>query len=169
MAATTGILILNHKQIEQKIRRIAYQIYENNIAEKEIILAGITKSGYKLAQKLNAMLQEISSLQTLLCKVEINKTAPLSDQIKTSLPPTQYQDKSIVIIDDVLNSGATLMYGCKHFLEVPVKKLQTAVLVDRSHKKFPINADFKGVSLSTSLNEMVQVNFTDSDSKVLLF
>jgi len=64
----------------------------------------------------------------------------------------------LVLVDDVLNSGTTLIYGVKHFLEVPLKKFKTAVLVNRNHKKYPIKADFKGISLSTSLHEHVNIH-----------
>ena len=149
--------ILNHTQIEHKIRRIAFQIYENNIEEKEIVLAGIARSGYIFAEKLKECLENISPIRIILCEVTVNKKKPL-DIVKTSLEEEQYNNKSIIMVDDVLNSGATLIYGIKHFLNVPLKKLQTAVLVDRSHKRYPIKADFKGISLSTSLSERVKVS-----------
>lgn len=161
-------IILNNEQINHKIKRIAYQIYESNLNETQIILAGISKSGFIFAQRLKTMLEEISDLEIELCKVEIDKKNPLNE-VKTSLPSSAYTNKSIVLTDDVLNSGATLIYGVKHFLEVPVKQFKTAVLVDRSHKKYPVKADFKGISLSTSFNETVQVHFTKGKDKVELF
>ena len=148
--------ILNHEEITHKIKRIAYQIYESNVNEKEVILAGIDSNGYILAKKLKANLDKISELNTVLCKVSIDKKNPLNP-IKTSLDTEDYANKSIVLIDDVLNSGSTLIYGVKHFLNVPLKQFKTAVLVNRNHKKFPVKADFKGISLSTSLNEHVEV------------
>lgn len=160
-------IILNNDQIQHKIRRIAYQIFESNVDEEHIILAGISKSGFIFAQRLKSVLEEISGMTVELCEVEVDKKDPLKE-IKTSLSPEAYQGKSIVLIDDVLNSGATLIYGVKHFLEVPLKQFKTAVLVDRSHKKFPVKADFKGISLSTSLNETVQVHFKKGDDKVEL-
>ncbi|MDT0295096.1 phosphoribosyltransferase family protein [Mesonia ostreae] len=160
-------LILNHIEIEHKIRRIAFQIYENNIEEKEIVLAGIARSGYIFAEKLKECLENISPIQIILCEVKVNKKNPL-DRVETSLEKEQYSNKSIIIVDDVLNSGATLIYGIKHFLNVPVKKLQTAVLVDRSHKKYPIKADFKGISLSTSLSERVKVSLAKEYKAELL-
>ena len=84
-----------------------------------------------------------------------NPNAPIT----TSLDKEIYKNKGLVLIDDVLNSGTTLVYGVKHFLEVPLSKFKTAVLVDRNHKKYPVKADFKGISLSTSLQEHVQVVF----------
>ncbi len=162
----TPNLILNERQILHKIKRIAYQIYENNSAEEKITLAGVATKGYQLAEKLREHLQEISPLEVNLCKIEIDKENPLLP-IKTSLKKEEYTNTSVILVDDVLNSGSTLIYSAKHFLEVPLKKLQTAVLVDRSHKKYPVKADFKGISLSTSLNETVKVIF-ENEMKVIL-
>lgn len=163
----TSVPILNQLQINHRIRRIAYQIYESNVNEKEIILAGILKNGYELALKLEKELKEISDLKVSLCKVKIDKKNPLQP-IETSLTPENYQNKSLVLVDDVLHSGTTLIYAIRHFLGVPLKQFKTAVLVNRSHKKYPVKADFKGISLSTSLNERVKVRFTESgDSAVL--
>lgn len=162
-----AVLILNNEQINQKITRIAYQIYESNVEEEQIILAGIAKSGFELAQKLQAELQRISDLEVLLCEVKINKKNPL-EKITTSLSPEDYRNKALVLIDDVLNSGTTLIYGVRHFLDVPLKKFKTAVLVDRSHKNYPVKADFKGISLSTSIHETVKVRFNKGADRVEL-
>lgn len=148
--------ILTHQEIKHKIKRIAYQIYENNVDESEIILAGIADNGYVLAKKLKSELNKISDLNPILCNVNIDKKNP-RNAIVTSIPEKDYTNKSVVIIDDVLNSGTTLIYAVKHFLNVPLKRFKTAVLVNRNHKKYPVKADFKGISLSTSLNEHVQV------------
>ncbi|CAL67365.1 phosphoribosyltransferase family protein [Christiangramia forsetii] len=159
--------ILDQDQIKHKIRRIAYQIYESNIDEKEIIIAGIAKNGFILAEKLDKELKDISPIKTSLCKVEIDKKNPLGE-IKTSLSSQEYQNKSIILVDDVLNSGTTLIYGVRHFLEVPLKQFKTAVLVDRNHKKYPVKADFKGISLSTSLSETIKVIFEKNKERVEL-
>lgn len=160
-------LILNPIQIEHKIRRIAYQIYETFSDENEIIIAGINGNGYILAQKIANTFQEIAPIKVLLCEVKINKKQPM-DTVETSLTKEDYTHKAIVLVDDVLHSGTTLVYGVKHFLEVPVKKLKTAVLIDRNHKKYPIKVDFKGLSLSTSLQEHVNVSFDKKDYGVYL-
>ena len=153
---STKSIILTHEEINHKIRRIAYQIYENNVNETEVILAGIESNGYLLAKKLKTVLSKISSIEPTLCKVSIDKKNP-RDDIRTSIPANQYSNKSVVLIDDVLNSGTTLVYGVRHFLEVPLKQFKTAVLVNRNHKKYPVKADFKGISLSTSLHEHINV------------
>ncbi len=152
-------IILTNEQINHKIKRIAYQILETNSTEKEIILAGITDNGFILSKKIKEALSQISTINILLCEVKIDKKNPRS-QIITSLNTGDYKNKSLVLVDDVLNSGTTLMYGVKHFLEVPLKRFKTAVLVNRNHKKYPIKADFKGVSLSTTLQDNITVKFT---------
>ena len=160
-------LIIDAKTIEHSTRRIAYQIYECNVNEQEIIIAGIYSNGYLFAKKIKSAIEEISNINPLLCKVEINKNKPTSS-VTTSISPNDYKGKSLVLVDDVLNSGTTLIYGVKHFLDVPLKQFKTAVLVNRNHKKYPVKADFKGISLSTSLNEHVNVIFNEKNSKVVL-
>ncbi len=150
--------ILTHSEIEHKIKRIAYQIYETFVNEDTVVLAGIASNGYIFAKKIAAVLEEISPLKIVLCEVFIDKQNPNSP-ITTSVPTSEYENKGLVLVDDVLNSGTTLVYSVKHFLEVPLSKFKTAVLVDRNHKKYPVKADFKGLSLSTSLQEHVQVVF----------
>ncbi|MGG8494931.1 phosphoribosyltransferase family protein [Tenacibaculum sp. TC6] len=163
MSIQNNNIILSNIQIEQKIKRIAYQIYETNSNEKEIVIAGISKNGYILAEKLATILSEISSINVLLCEVFINKKKPINS-VTTSLNPDEYKNKALVLVDDVLNSGTTLIYGVKYFLDVPLKKFKTAVLVDRNHKKYPVKADFKGISLSTSIKEHVVVEFSNTET-----
>ena len=160
---TTENIILNAVQIEQKSKRIAYQIYETNHNEKEVIIAGIADNGYFFAQKLVEILKEVSNLKVTLCKVTIDKENPLNT-VTTSLSTEEYKNKALVLVDDVLNSGTTLIYGIKHFLDVPLTKFKTAVLVNRNHKKYPVKADFKGISLSTSINENVKVVFKNNEA-----
>ena len=160
--------ILTHQQIQHKIRRIAYQIYESNVDEKEIVVAGIEGGGLHFAKKIVKTLEEITNIKITLCKVTINKDNPLEGGVKTSIDESGYKNKSIVLVDDVLNSGSTLIYGVRHFLCTPLKQLKTAVLVNRNHKRFPVKADFKGISLSTSLNEHVKVVFKANNDAVYL-
>jgi len=160
-------IILSHQEIEHKIQRIAYQIYETFVDDEQIVIAGISLNGYILAEKLATALQSISTLKVILCEVKIDKT-DLNAAISTSISKDIYQNKGIVLVDDVLNSGSTLMYGVKHFLDVPLKKFKTAVLIDRNHKKYPIKVDFKGISLSTSLQDHVEVVFENNTSFAIL-
>ena len=154
-------IIMSNQEIEHTIKRIAYQIYETYVDEEEIIIAGIATNGFVFAKKIADALNTISPLKVSLCEVHINKHQPASD-VQTSLTKEAYTNKGLVLVDDVLNTGTTLIYAVRHFLEVPLKKFKTAVLVDRNHKKYPVKADFKGVSLSTSSLDNVQVVFNEN-------
>jgi len=160
-------IILTNEQIQNKTRRIAYQIYEANSNEKEIIIAGINGNGYVFANNISKILRDISDLKVTLCEVKIDKKNPLK-AISTNISSNDYKNKSLVLVDDVLSSGTTLIYGIKHFLEVPLKSFKTAVLINRNHKKYPVKADFKGISLSTSMKEHISVVFDNNKSFALL-
>ena len=160
--------ILSHQQIQYKIARIAYQIYEANVDEKQLVIAGIDGGGLRFAQKLQKVLEEITDAEIILCKVFMDKKNPILSGVTTSIPEEAYRDKSVVLLDDVLNSGTTLIYGVHHFLRTPLKQLKTAVLVNRNHKKYPVKADYKGLSLSTSLQELITVTFETKNDGVYL-
>lgn len=160
-------IILNNEQIRHKTKRIAYQIYESNINENEVVLAGIKENGFIFAKRIKDELTKISPIKVRLCEVVINKRKP-RDPISTSLPAADYKNKSLVLVDDVLNSGTTLIYAAKLFLEVPLKRFKTVVLVNRNHKKYPIKADFKGISLSTSMQEHIYVEFEGKNAQAFL-
>ena len=163
MTIAENNIILDNTQINQKIKRIAYQIYESNSSEKEVIIAGIVGNGFIFSKKIASVLEEISTITVILCEVIIDKKKPLQP-ITTSISVNDYKNKPLVLVDDVLNSGTTLIYGIKHFLEVPLKRFKTAVLVNRNHKKYPVKADFKGISLSTSIKERVQLEFKETNA-----
>ena len=166
MPKTNG-LIFDATKIEHCTQRIAYQIYEANFEQTEIYLAGIANNGELYAQKIKTYLEEISPLKIHLVQLVVNKKAPLSP-IKCSHSLEDLKNQSVVVVDDVLNTGSTLMYAVKHLLEVPLAQLNTAVLVNRNHKKYPVKADFKGLSLSTTLNEHIEVVFSGKDTGVYL-
>ena len=155
---TSPTLILSEEDIYIKIKRISLQILETCLEDKVIIVAGIYKNGALLAELISAQLKELTDTKVVLATVTIDKKNPLHS-VQVSIEPSLYENKSVILVDDVLNTGSTLMFAAKHFLDVPLKKFKTAVLVDRNHKKYPIKADFKGISLSTSLNERVEVDF----------
>jgi pyrimidine operon attenuation protein/uracil phosphoribosyltransferase len=154
--ADSQLLILDKTQIQQKINRIAYQLLEDNLDEKEIVLAGIWDRGYKLAIRLKAVLDEISEIKITLLRVDLERQSSRLVS-KTDLDEARWKNKVIILVDDVLNSGKTLAYGLGVFLNTPHKKIRTVVLVDRSHKIFPIATDFVGLQMATVLKEHVDV------------
>jgi len=162
------LLILNHQQIQQKINRMAYQIFENNFAESDIVLAGIEQRGFILAQRIEAALKKFSSQNIILLSVEVEKDAPYQKNQAPIIAADLIKDKVVIVVDDVLNSGKTLMYSLKPFLEGDVKKIRTALLVNRDHKRYPVAADFVGITLSTTLQEHIRVELTEGSEAVYL-
>lgn len=150
-------LVLNAYKVNQKIKRIAYEIFENNFKEKAIILAGIDGQGYSLARLLASELESISPIQVKVVKVSLDKLAPLQAEVNVDTESREFKKKCIVLVDDVLNSGRTLAYGMKPFLSTEVKKIEVAVLVNRSHTLFPITPTYTGYQLTTTLNDHVEV------------
>ena len=161
-------MLLNHKQAMQRINRIAYQVYEDNATEKEIIVAGIRKSGYEVAILLKEVLEQISPLAVQLVEVTLDKHSQVASDIKLSVDASLLPGKSIVLVDDVLNSGKTMMYALKPFLASDIKKIRTVVLVDRNHRRYPIAADFVGLSLATTMQEHVAVEFSNKEITAFL-
>lgn len=151
-------LILTSSQVSQKIKRMAFEVYEHNIREKEVVFAGIEGQGYTLATLLAKELEGISDIKAKVVKVSIDKTAPLQSEIQLDAEPSAFKKKCIVVVDDVLNTGKTLAYAMKPFLGVEVKKIEVAVLVNRSHATFPIQPTYTGYGLSTTLTDHIEVN-----------
>jgi len=148
--------ILNKQQIQHKISRIAYEIYEHNYLEKKIYIAGIP-SGYKLAKLLVKELKSISPFKISLLKIEFDKDRLSSESIKVDCDPQELKGKVLILVDDVLHTGKTFLHSLRPFLDVEVKKIETVVLVKRSHKLFPISSDYTGYELSTTLNDHIEV------------
>ena len=150
-------LVLNGSQVIQKIRRIAYEIYENNFSEKSIVLAGIDGQGYALAKILEKELKSISSLSVVLVKVSLDKFSSVQSEVTIDVSSKEIKKKCIVLIDDVLNTGRTLAYALKPFTSLEIKKIEVAVLVNRSHTLFPIVPTYSGYELATTLTDHVEV------------
>lgn len=150
--------IMDAINIEKTVKRIAFQIYENHFEEQQLILAGIAQNGIVLGKRIQAELEEISNIEVLFIEIEIDKKNPRKEIILSETLEI-CKNKSVVVVDDVLNTGSTLIYAVSHFLSIKLKKIQTAVLVNRNHKNFPIKGDFKGLSLSTSVKERIDVTF----------
>ena len=149
--------ILNHRQIQQKVQRLAIEIMERNTEENELIVAGINRNGMRFASLIVEELRELSTAPIQLTNIKLNPANPIADPISIDLSLEQMNDKPILVVDDVANTGRTLFYACKPLLDILPKKIETAVLVDRTHKSFPIKVDYYGLSLATTLREDIEV------------
>lgn len=160
--------ILEHKQVENIIRRMAYQIYENHFAEKELVVAAIEGQGVFFAKLLQQELEQISKIKIKSLTISLDKKLHALGTVTLSNPKVKFQNATIILVDDVLKSGRTMMYAMSPFLSMGVKSLHTAVLIDRSHKSFPVAADFIGMSLNTTLQEHVSVVVSKGKINVFL-
>ncbi len=160
--------VLQEEQIRQKVRRIAFEIYENNFEEEELWLVGVEGQGWRFAEMLQEVLLEISPLKVALIRLELNKFAPLQSDIQLHGAPESLQDKTIILTDDVLNTGRTLAYSLKPFLQQRIRKLEIAVLVNRSHTTFPVQAKYTGYELATTLSEHIRVELAAGSMAVYL-
>jgi len=165
MKLDSSKIILKSSDISYTVRRIAYQILETNLEEESIILAGVYKNGSVFADRIKSELKKISPVKIELIEINIDKKNQQSG-IKVT-ENIVFKNKSIVVIDDVLNTGKTLIHSTNYFLSKGLKKIQTAVLVNRNHKIYPIKANFKGISLSTSIKEHISVVFNKNEGVYL--
>lgn len=156
MISEKKILVLDSQQIQQKIDRIAYQILEDNLEETEIVLAGLLSRGFRLATRLKTILDKIAPFKVTLISIDLDKEST-NLNASMNIPVEDCSNKAVILVDDVLNSGKALAYAFGIFLDIPIKKMRTVVLVDRNHKIFPIATDFTGLALSTVLKEHVDV------------
>ncbi len=157
-------LILDKNQIQQKINRIAYQILEDNFEEHELIVAGVWARGYRFALRLQTVLQHICAIKITVASILLDKES-VNYNAKADIKLNNLDNKVVILVDDVLSSGRNLALGSAYFLNTPIKKLRTAVLINRSHKLFPIATDFVGLELSTVLKEHVQVILNENNEE----
>jgi len=154
--------ILDQSLAEKKLRRMALEIIENNPGEKQLILAGIRESGSVVAKCMQKLLAEFAGIQSEVISISLDKKEPKEVTLSKK---ADFNDKVIIVVDDVANSGKTLLYAMKPFLDFQPKKIQTLVLVGRSHNSFPVHPDYVGLSIATTLQEHIYVEV--SDDKVL--
>ena len=158
--------IMDAADIHKTVKRIAYQIYETHFEEKQLVLAGVAYNGVVLAKRIQEELEKISQIGVISLEIKVDKKNPIN-QVSISKELDICKNNSVVVVDDVLNTGSTLIYAVTHFLSIKLKKIQTAVLVNRNHKNFPIKGDFKGISLSTSIKEHIDVKFGENEGVYL--
>jgi pyrimidine operon attenuation protein/uracil phosphoribosyltransferase len=157
-----AIQILNQKQIQQKLERMAYQILEDNSDESEIFIAGIVRGGYILAKRIQEILSKLSPKHFHLVRIDLDKSSTRLIA-QTDRPLQDFENKTIIIVEDVLNTGKTLTYGLGVFLNLPIKKIRTLTLVDRLHRLYPVVSDFTGLEVSTVLHQYITVVLDQKD------
>ncbi|MGZ5190560.1 MAG: phosphoribosyltransferase family protein [Flavisolibacter sp.] len=150
----TKISVLDKERINRKLRRMALEVAEQNIEEKQLVIAGIEGNGEIVAKCLAGDLKELAGMQTDSITIKLNKKNPMEVTFDRTI---DFNDKVIIIVDDVANTGKTMLYALKPFLNAHPKKIQTLVLVERSHKMFPIQTDYVGLSITTTLQEHIEV------------
>lgn len=160
--------ILSKKDIEKKINRLAFQLLENCFEEKTLFLGGIIGNGIILANRIAKIIQDNSDVNVVVFDITINKSEPWSEKTVLSANKEDLKNGYIVLIDDVLNSGKTMQYALVEILQFPTKAIKTLTLVDRTHRRFPIKANFVGLSLSTTLKDRVEVILSENEEKAYL-
>lgn len=166
--ATAHTLILNSDQIEQKIVRMSHEIHERNYLEKELFIVGITGGGNQLAQQLAQKLNTFGTLHIELREITLDKSKPADHPVVFSGNLEELRTKVVVLVDDVLNSGRTLVYASRFLLDAAPSSLSVATLIDRFHRRFPVHADFVGLTLSTNMKEHVRVELKSGKEAVYL-
>lgn len=154
---TEKSIVLNQTQIKQKIERIAYEILENTFEEKEVFVGGIAGNGFLLAERIVSKLGEISTQKIKLFEVSINKDNPHDFPINLSIDDHDLSESTIIIFDDVINSGRTMSHAVKRILDNKIHVLKVATLVNRTHRRYPVLADFVGLNISTTLKDNIVV------------
>ncbi len=155
--------ILDKEQIHRKLQRLTVEILERNFGEKDIILVGINRNGLELAALLAKEFVGRTKTKVQLTQLTINPAKPLEGATLVGFSLASVQNKVVILIDDVANTGRTIFYAIRPLLDVLPKKVEVAVLVDRKHKSFPIQADYVGLSLATTLKENIDVQIRETD------
>ncbi len=160
--------ILNKKDIDQKITRLAHQIIENTFKIEHLFIGGITGNGEILAEEITKIIKSNSNQKITNFSISLNKNEPWSESIELSIPQNVLKHGYILLVDDVLNSGKTMQYALIKLLEQATIAIKTVALVDRQHRRYPIKADFVGLSLSTTLKERVTIDLSNENKTAYL-
>lgn len=157
-----SLLILSAEKTVQKIQRMAYEIYERNYAETEIIFLGIQPRGIILAEEVARVFKSIASVKISVGKIRTEKknNVAVSARVEGRMGVS---GKAVVIFDDVMYSGKTLFCSLSAVMQHNPKSVQLAVFVDRGHRQMPLSPDYVGLELATTLEEHVTVRFPNGE------
>lgn len=162
--------ILGQHAIFARLKRMAYEIYEANYKEEELIVIGIDERGGYLAQQLCAHLSEISSMNIHLIHANLDRSDPAGIGIDLSIEDVEtLKAKTLIVVDDVLYTGNTMLNVVAILLQAGTRSIQTATLIDRGHRKMPVSPDFVGMELATTIHQHVIVEIDESNGNVQVF
>lgn len=167
-----GSILMDAKDLNRALTRIAHEILERNSSAKNIAIVGIRSRGAHLAERLSKIVGEIEKTQVPVGYIDITL---YRDDIQTKLDQPLIQktellfdvvDKVIILVDDVLFTGRTVRAALDEIIDFGrPKAIQLAVLIDRGNRELPIRADYVGKNLSTTLKEEVVVRLTEVDGE----
>jgi len=161
-------LVLDNNQIQQKIKRLAHEVLENTYGTEHLFIGGIVGNGEVFAHQIAEIVKANSSQKVTFFKIELHKDLPLEHEINCSLPLDSFKGETVILVDDVINSGTTMQYAVMKVLEQPVRSVKTLALVDRMHRRYPIKCDFVGMTLTTTLKDRVEVMEDGGELKAFL-
>lgn len=165
--STSRTIVMDHERVQRKLRRIAYQLCEEHHDAPELVLVGVAPRGAELAERLKVMVGGIIPTPVTILRISLDKTDPLRSPPVLEGGPEPLRNKRVVLVDDVLMSGRTLMHAAAHLVQIPLDRLSTVVLVDRLHRAFPIRADIVGLTLSTTVQQHISVELGTEDAVYL--
>ncbi len=164
----TKSIVLDRRQIEQKTERIAFEIMENTFENPKIYVGGITGNGFFFAERLVKKLNEISKQEVRLFEITVSKEAPAKSSIVLSIPEQELNGATVILVDDVINSGRTLIYAVGKLMDHEVHVLKVATLVNRTHRRYPVHADFVGLNIATTLKDNIMVSLGEEEMAYLV-
>ena len=156
--------ILEDLQIRRKIKRMAFEIAESNFENEKIYFLGINNNGYNFASMLLKALQKITDKELVLSRISLKPQNPVENEISIDIEKSQLSNQAIIVVDAVANTGRTLFYAMEVLMDVLPVKVETAVLVDRMHKQFPVSVNYVGMTLATTIQDNIKVDLKEKGS-----
>jgi len=153
--------ILNQEAANQKLHRMALELAENlSGSDAALILVGVKDSGLVIAHKIALLIRPYIKNEIKIISVSLDKDMPKEVLLSENI---NLNDLNVVLIDDVANSGKTLLYGLKPLLDYYPRTVQTMVMVERMHKLYPVKPDYVGLSVATTLEDHIQLEVTNDE------
>ncbi|MGN2369465.1 bifunctional pyr operon transcriptional regulator/uracil phosphoribosyltransferase PyrR [Clostridium cagae] len=164
--------LLDDKAIKRTLIRISHEIIERNKGIEDIVLIGIKRRGYPLAQRIAEHIEGIEGSKVDVGYVDITlyrddlTIVERDPTVKSIDIETTIKDKKVILVDDVLYTCRTVRAAIDAVVDLDRPEgIQLAVLIDRGHKELPIRADYVGKNIPTSKNEVIKVMLNEIDGE----